>query len=100
MAYLIDAWLDGGVPHLRICDAQTGAVRLDWTRDKTVNGESQDSNTDQALNPDRIAREALQRLFKELILLSCAAKLGSTHEWSSLEFGDTCLHCVACTTRR
>lgn len=100
MAYLIDAWLDEGVPHVRICDAQTGAVRLDWMRDKKGSGKSQDPDPDHETDSEVAAREALQRLFKELILLSCAAKLNSAHPWSVLETGDSCIHCSACTTER
>lgn len=99
MAYLIDAWLDEGVPRVRICDAQTGAVRLDWIRDKKASGKCQNPDPDHEANSEVAARDALQRLFKELILLSCAAKLDCAHPWSALEISGSCIHCSACTTQ-
>lgn len=31
MRYIIDAWLEDGDPRLSIRDADTGAVRMQWT---------------------------------------------------------------------
>jgi len=86
MAYLIDAWLERGVPQLRIRDAHTGAVRLRWTRESTGN------EADHAFTCDRIAREALQRLFRDLVLLSCTDKIAAEVARAS----EACLHCTAC----
>lgn len=86
MAYLIDAWLENGVPQLRIRDAQTGAVRLQWTREPAGDG------SENECDGDRIAHGALQRLFRELVLLSCADKIAQQISPAS----EMCLHCTAC----
>lgn len=65
MSYLIDAWLEDGVPQLRICDAQTGKVCLRWARPRTPESAG--------VTPD-CERVALQRLFRDLVLLSCTGK--------------------------
>lgn len=92
MAYLIDAWIEEGAPRLRISDAQTGNVRLQWTGDKASENESLDGAC------DPLARKALQRLFRDLVLLSCAGKLNTpASQWRSTSLEDACLRCDACT---
>lgn len=61
MHYLIDARLENGIPQLTIRDADTGRLRLHWARPRE----------------GQTAGEALHGLFKELVLLSCADKIGS-----------------------
>lgn len=90
MAYLIDAWLEEGIPHLRISDAQTGTVRLQWTGENGSQSESHDADC------DHLTRKALQRLFRDLVLLSCAGKLTPATHWQSSSISNACLHCDAC----
>ena len=62
MGYHIYAWLDEGQPKLRIVDAGSDSVCLDWTyEDGQV--------------PDPKARKEIQRLFRDLLLLTCRQSL-------------------------
>lgn len=66
MNYLIDAPLERGRPQLRVVDARTGAVRLQWT----------DSAAREVCDGEEActcgARASLRQLFKALIVLACA----------------------------
>lgn len=91
MRYLIDAWLEGGVPQLRICDADTGMVRLRWDRasfQRTADGNDH----------ELAANHSLHCLFKDLILLACTSKLTLAEQAGSPAFGEICLSCDACIT--
>ncbi len=62
MSYQIDAYLDRGVPSLRLIDAQSGEARLHWQQPKTSN--------------ETEMRQAWQGLFRRLMVLSCADRKG------------------------
>ncbi|MDX9741526.1 MAG: hypothetical protein RBT81_10155 [Gammaproteobacteria bacterium] len=59
----IDAWLEKDTAHLRILDADSGRVHLDWT----WSGGSDTAESD--------ARAALHRLVSGLFLVSCIGNL-------------------------
>lgn len=63
MHYLIDARLENGIPMVTIRDADTGRVRLHWTRPG-----------------DRAGGQALHGLFNGLVLLSCADQFNPPEE--------------------
>lgn len=85
MHYLIDARLENGIPHVTIRDADTGRVKLQWTRAGDV-----ETATDGA------AGQALHGLFKDLVLLSCADQLNSAEQAQATRFCDErargCMH--------
>lgn len=58
MSYTIDARLGDDCARLRIVEAETGRVRLAW--ECPLSGQSQ----------NQASRRSLQRLFRELMLLS------------------------------
>ncbi len=58
MSYQIDAYLERGLPSLRVIDAHSGEARLHWQQPKTAN--------------DVEMRQAWQALFRRLMVLSCA----------------------------
>lgn len=63
MGYRIYAWLDDGRPTLRIVDARSNAECLNWrlpSEDESAPG----------------GQKAVQRLFRDLLLLSCRQRLG------------------------
>lgn len=63
MGYRIYAWLDDGRPTLRIVDACSNAECLNWrlpSEDESASG----------------GQKAVQRLFRDLLLLSCRQRLG------------------------
>ena len=93
MNYLIDAWLENGVPQLSIRDADTGVMRLRWARTDPF-----DSANNNAHDGD-VASRALQRLFKDLVKLSCADKLDLTALVKSPARDEKCLTCDACIAR-
>ncbi len=62
MSLSINAWLENGEPHLQILDAESERVCLSWR----LSHEQETS----------CGKEALQKLFRELILLS--VKQGAT----------------------
>jgi len=85
MHYLIDARLENGVPKVTIRDADTGRVRLHWTRPG-----------------DRAGSQALHGLFNDLVLLSCVDHFDSPEEAQRTQ---SCHHerfgggkCVSCAT--
>lgn len=67
MRYQIDAWLDGGDPHLKITDADSGTVRLQWIYHREV--ESEQSCPDEA---PCAGCSALHSLINHLFLIACA----------------------------
>ena len=91
MSFLIDAWLESGIPHLRIRDADTGVVRLRWDHASFL--ESADREEDQ-----RVANRSLQCLFKDLVLLACASNLALAEGVRSTDFTEKCVGCGACVT--
>jgi L-rhamnose mutarotase len=58
MSYHINAWLEDGMPRLQVIDAQTRTICMSW---------SYTPNKDQSYKE----RHEIQRLFKELLLLTC-----------------------------
>ena len=58
MSYHINAWLENGVPQLQVIDAQTKRVCMNWS----YKSESE---------PSEQQRQEVQRLFRELLLLTC-----------------------------
>lgn len=78
MRYLIDAWLDEGDPRLQITDADSGAVRLQWSYHRThpCSGMEQGCSED----PPCPGCSALHCLVNHLFLLACADKLSTTGE--------------------
>ncbi|MGD8975994.1 MAG: hypothetical protein PVG91_00205 [Gammaproteobacteria bacterium] len=73
MGYHIYAWLDEGQPKLRIIDAGSDSVCLDWSYQ---GGQVQDPN----------AKKEIQRLFRDLLLLTCRQSL-SPERGTSLSLG-------------
>ncbi|MBK9130061.1 MAG: hypothetical protein IPM20_00250 [Gammaproteobacteria bacterium] len=67
MRYKIDAWLDGGDPHLKITETDSGTVRLQWIYHREV--ESAQSCLD---GPPCAGCCALHSLINHLFLLACA----------------------------
>jgi hypothetical protein len=74
MRYLIDAWLDQGDPHLRIIDADSGAIRLNWVYPRST---IQHGEHDCSDGPPCDGCTALHCLLNHLFLLSCIDKLHS-----------------------
>ncbi len=63
MGYRIFAWLDDGRPTLRIVDARSNTECLSWrlqSEDASASG----------------GQKEVQRLFRDLLLLSCRQRLG------------------------
>jgi len=58
VSYQIEAYLERGLPALRLLDAHSGEERLHWHQPNTTN--------------DSAIRQAWQTLFRRLIVLSCA----------------------------
>lgn len=92
MRYLIDAWLENGIPQLRITDADTGAVRLRWARAGPAAPDGGDETGEHE------ACRALHRLFKDLVLLSCADKVDLAELAKSPALGNDCRDCDLCVT--
>jgi hypothetical protein len=74
MRYLIDAWLDEGDPHLRIIDADSGSIRLNWVYPRSA---IQDVEHDCNDKSPCGGCSALHCLLNHLFLLSCIDKLHS-----------------------
>lgn len=79
MTYIINARLEEGTPSLTLIDAMTGEERLRWHSDNVLNGEND-----------------WKRLFKQLMLLSCASQLSLVQRAKSPAFGDECIDCHTC----
>jgi hypothetical protein len=62
MSYYINAWLENGDPRLQIIDAQSKSVCVSWDYLAPKNAENKDKNE-------------IQRLFKELLMLTCKHKV-------------------------
>lgn len=73
MRYLIDAWLDEGDPHLKITDADSGAVRLQWIYHRTDPHHGKEQECPEG--PACAGCTALHCLVNHLFLLACADKL-------------------------
>jgi len=71
MGYHIYAWLDEGQPKLRIVDAGSESVCLDWS-----------FQSGQVRDPE--ARKEIQRLFRDLLLLTCRQNLSPVRKFSLL----------------
>ena len=71
MNCMIDAWLENGEPRLRIVDAESGAVRLDWSGSDAA-APSCDGAPVCTRDHRCPARAALHGLINELFLLACA----------------------------
>lgn len=82
MAYIIDARLERGAPSLTLIDAVTGEEHFHWRRDGMAGGE-----------------RAWEDLFKRLVLLSCADRLGMVQRAKLPLFGNECVECTACVDR-
>jgi len=95
--YFVDAWIDQGAQCLEIQDADSGAVKLRWVYNKVP---------DQYLTSNKYcggehvcsACKGLQRLFKELFLLSCSSKINLIERAVTQRMGEECLLCNACNT--
>ncbi len=93
MNYIIDAHLERGRPQLRIVDAQTGAVRWRWS-DGGYLVPREEEPAEEGCTCG--GRDSLHRLFKMLVLLSCAERIGLAERARSPTFGEECLECTAC----
>lgn len=71
MGYQIYAWLDDGRPKLRIVDAGSRSVCLDWSYG---GGDPRGAEAD----------KEIQRLFRELLLLTCRQSLSPVRRFSLL----------------
>lgn len=93
MHFRIEAQLLQGEPRLRIFDAESGALRLQWRyRAALAHGCQEDHlcGNDQHC----LARANLHTLMRDLFLLSCVGKAG----WPNLEAAtDVCAYCDRCT---
>ncbi len=79
MTYMINARLEQGIPSLTLIDAATGKERLHWRSDNMANGEND-----------------WKKLFKRLMLLSCADQISLIQCAKSPAFGDECIECRTC----
>ncbi len=79
MTYMINARLEQGTPSLTLVDAVTGKERLHWRGDNMANGEND-----------------WKKLFKQLMLLSCADQISLVQRAGSPAFGDECIECRTC----
>lgn len=70
MSYYINAWLENGQPQLEIIDAQSKAVSVAWSYETKRNNKAQ-------------AKQEIQRLFRELLLLTCKQDLASSGSGTS-----------------
>lgn len=68
MRYQIDAWLDDGDPHLKITDADSGAVRLQWIYHREVESSGQGCPGEEPC----AGCSALHSLINHLFLIACA----------------------------
>lgn len=91
MRFTIEAGLAQGVPRLRIFDADSGALRLQW-RYHPVPARSEEDERAGCDQHDCAARAHLHSLMRDLFLLSCAANVGLARPVAS----DRCIHCDAC----
>jgi hypothetical protein len=73
--YFIEAWLEEGMPCLAVREACSGMTRLQWRLDPSLE-EPVCDRTACTEHHACMARKGLQRLFKDLFLLSCGLKLG------------------------
>ena len=91
MSFLIDAWLESGIPQLRIRDADTGVVRLRWDHASFLEAANAEEH-------QHVATRSLQCLFKYLVLLACASNLALAEGVRSTDFTEKCVGCGACIT--
>ncbi len=64
MGYYIYAWLEKGKPQLQIIDAKSNSVCLSWSYQLSINEKNGD-------------KKAIQRLFRQLLLLTCKQELSN-----------------------
>ena len=60
MSYTVNAWLEDGVPRLRLINAHSGSTSLAWDFPKEI------------INQEALYKHEMQKLFKQLLLLACA----------------------------
>ena len=60
MSYTVNAWLEDGVPRLRLINASSGSTSLTWDFPKGI------------ANQETLYKHEMQKLFKQLLLLACA----------------------------
>lgn len=63
MGYYIYAWLDNGNPQLQVVEAKSNAVCISWSY--------------QASDNEVYERKEIQRLFRDLLLLTCKQEMGN-----------------------
>jgi hypothetical protein len=78
MRYLIDAWLDEGDPRIRITDADSGTVRLQWIYHRTHHRSDTELGCSEV--PPCAGCSALHCLVNHLFLLACSGKLSPRAE--------------------
>ncbi len=71
MSFHIYAWLENGLPRLRVIEAKSGTTYLSWHYQET----EQDG---QPKEPEEV-----QRLFKELLLLTCKQEMANCRIFSA-----------------
>lgn len=89
MRVLIEAKLIAGTPHLRLLDADTGALRLDWRLDAP-------STPTDFTTPCCTSRSGIQQLFRQLFLLACQTQVSRP---LATNLSSICLECDGCTPR-
>lgn len=78
MPYTVEAWMEEGVPRVRLRDPASGSVQLDWT----VGGAD--------------AGAGLQQLMKDLIRIACVERLALSSRGQNRHLGEECMHCWGC----
>lgn len=78
MKYFVDARLENGRPHLRVLDAETGVVHMEWslTRVNQMLEEGEIPKED-FLHPERYG---MNLLLKNLFLLSCIESMDACEQ--------------------
>jgi|GEM_PF-3067710 len=77
MKYVVDARFENGIPRLRVLDAETGTVHLEWSLTR-VNKmlEEGEIPPEDFLHPKRYG---MNLLLKNLFLLSCIESINNDH---------------------
>ena len=88
MSYVIDAWLEGDEFRLKIMDADTRVVRMQW---------AYPSGSGHAVSCPCGAEASLHELFKSLFLLACPDRFSLSEASRLTGFGDECLRCDGCS---
>jgi hypothetical protein len=79
MGYHIYAWLEEGNPNLEIVDAESRDVCVKWSYSETA-GAANDSGV-------QYDKKEIQKLFQQLLLLTCKQELSNCRVFSGMEFG-------------